>query len=197
MMDAVLPLRLRPPLPRPREEDQHLHVATFRKHNWRPQYLMYYSEHPYSCKKAILACEARRHLVNCSQREDYELRMVELKAALRARGYPANLLIGFPYDETRRDVIIRGLEARELRSNLTKKQQVLTLKVEYFKGLCRLRINKEMEDLVEDLRTEAGSSFLADTRLVVATLVRRSSFVTMYRQHFLPSSRKGRIARSR
>ena len=42
-----------------------------------------------------------------------------------------------------------------------------------------------MENLVEDLRTEAGSSFLADTRLVVATLVQRSSFVTMYRQNFL------------
>ena len=88
-------------------------------------------------------------------------------------------------------MILRGLEARELRSNLTTKQQVLALKVEYFKGLCRLRMNQEMENLVEDLRTEAGSSFLADTRLVVATLVRRSSFVTMYRQNFLPSSRKG------
>ena len=93
-------------------------------------------------------------------------------------------------------MILSGLEARELRSNLTTKQQVPALKVEYFRELYRLIMNQEMEKLVEGLRTEAGSSFLADTRLVVAAVVRRSSFVTMYRQNFLPSSRRGRNAGS-
>ena len=49
---------------------------TYRKPNWKPQYLSYHSQHLEACKMGIYKCEATRHLLNCSRDFDYDSNML-------------------------------------------------------------------------------------------------------------------------
>ena len=130
--------------------------------------------------------------MNCSQRSEYDRNIVELKSALRSRGYPTSMMPDIPYDEERRMQILTGLAARSLRNRpsatdintnvitndyVKKKQRVLAFKTEYFPEIHRLGLMRQINRLIKDLRIHVGQTLLEDTKLVIGYGVRKCNDV--------------------
>ena len=83
-----------------------------------------------------------------------------------------------PYDELRRNEILRGLAMRTLHRHplahddscspiakeaRQRRRQVVAFKTEYFPDLHKLRLRRRIDDLVRDLRKQVGRTPLKDT----------------------------------
>ena len=103
------------------------------------------------------------------------------------------------YDKERRNEILNELAARGLRgdstgtndfsisNNAKRKQKVIAFKTEYiFPDIHKLRLSRQIDRLVKDLRLQVGQTLLEDTKLVVGYGVRRCNFVITHQQNFLP-----------
>ena len=110
-----------------------------------------------------------------------------------------------PYDEERRKGILTDLAARSLRSHsirppatdvntnnyVKNKQTVMAFKAEYFPEIHRLRLMRQINSLVKDLRVHVGQTLLEDTKLVIGYGVRRCNYVITHQQNFVPTYHRG------
>ena len=133
---------------------------------------------------------------------EYDEKISELRKALKSRGYPMSLMPNIPYDEQRRNEILRDLAMRALHrdplahddsclstatgARQQRRRRVVAFKTEYFPDLHKLKLRRRIDDLVKDLRKQVGQTLLQDTRTVIGYGVNRCNFLITHRQNFLP-----------
>ena len=89
------------------------YTKTYTKPNHQAQYLPFASQHSLPCRLGIYRGEARRHLLNCDSKDDYDLMVSTLKRALIRRGYPKAVLPRIPYDAELRHRLLQKLSERQ------------------------------------------------------------------------------------
>ena len=163
------------------QETGTVHTKTFRKPSCKPQYLAFTSQHKLSAKLGIFKSEAMRHMMNCSDKDEYMRRIVELQAALESRGYPRPVLQSPAYDAGKRTAFFtRILQRQRQPQESGRPGDVIVFKTEYSPSLRHIRIRAEYTRLVRHLQTLLGREFLQDHRLVVANPSRNSLFLETY-----------------
>ena len=147
------------------------------------------SNHPTSCKWGIFRGETTRHLLNCSNSDDFYSKVNELRDTLLRRGYPYSALPHVDYDEDKRRSMLEKLQTRD-RFNPAPKahRDVVVFKCPYGVHIRRLGIHKECKRLIHALRSHLGRDFLQDTRVVLAHPVTSNLFLNTIRYNYIPSS---------
>ena len=131
--------------------------------------------------------EVHRHLLNCSDENDFNQLTEDLRNALQRRGYPSISLPCIPYDGVRRTAQIQKLHGR--RKLLSSHQggnkdkdgeQLLVFKCQFSPHLGKLKLHREVRRLLQHIRSELGRQFLDSPRLVIAHPVRANAFLDSY-----------------
>ena len=99
------------------------------------------------------------------------------------------------YDANRRWEYMRKYYTRVWGRKCSSDRSILPLKVKYCDDLRRLRLKSRAEDLLLKLRQEVGTDFLQNTRIVIAHIGQKNSFLSQYRRNYLPSCSFGRAPR--
>jgi len=162
-----------------------LHFQTYRKQNWRPQYIVYSSQHAPACFRGIFKGEAIRHMVNCSTCIEYDKRIAELRQTLRIRGYPECVMPRIPYDAPKRQEYLDKYRRRGTASSPSDSKPFLKLSVGYSASLRKLRLRGRAENLISRLRARLGGDFLQEARIVVAHPIQDCLFRSSYQKNFL------------
>ena len=131
--------------------------------------------------------------MNCSEEEDYNANIADLKEALHSRGNPRDLMPLAPYDEQKRERYLRKFSTRGKHSIAPRRQErerVLVFKAQYTQQTRRLGLRRRIETLLSDLRVNIGDDFLQNARILIAHPVQanRNIFSRTYALNFLANS---------
>ena len=139
-----------------------------------------------ACKAGIYRGELTRHLVNCTSEDAFNRHATTLRHELQQRGYPRCLLPPAKYDHSVRQEHLRKLARRDRHAPPKKgfNKDVLVMKLIYTPQLRHLRIRQAARSLIARLRESLGSSFLANTKLVIANNVATNLFRATYKLIF-------------
>ena len=124
-------------------------------------------------------------MINCSRKQDFVKHCSDLERALHRRGFPRSLLQPLQYDIERRQDLLQKLHSRS--ATKTKNSgDTIVYKTEYSPQLRRFMIKAHIHRLFKKLGAELGdTSFLRDSRVIIAHPSRRSLFVDTYCWNYL------------
>ena len=89
-----------------------------------------------------------------------------------SRGYPEIFLPTTPYDPAKRERALERLRRRNFSDRQDRKcaQKLITLPVRYSDQQRSLRITAQAKKLIDELRSDLGQEFCADTRIIVSNI---------------------------
>ena len=159
-----------------------VHTSTYKKPYHNPQYLAFQSQHAPHVMSHIFKAESFRHMVNCSNDNDYYRCVADLAGALRKRGYPSEHLQVLPYDREAREVQLLRLQQRQRVAKQQTIKDLVVFRCAYSNLLKHVRIRREFQTLLRELRFDLGEEFMADSRFIIANTIEHSSFLRCYPQ---------------
>ena len=124
-------------------------------------------------------------MVNCSNEIDYYMNVAYLARALRKRGYPSELLQVLPYNRESREVQLHRLQQRQRRVKEKEQKDLVVFKCAFSHLLRHVRIRREFDALLHQLRLELGEQLLANAKFVVANKIEENLFLRCYPQSLL------------
>ena len=167
------------------ESTGRVETCSYKKPNCRSQMLAFASNHPTSCKLGIFRSETNRHLLNCSNPQDFYVKIAELRATLRKRGYPSSALPIVTYDEDKRSCMLERLRTARNRFEpaSTSSQDVIVFKCPYGIHIRRLGIHKECTKLMQALKSHLNG---LDARIILAHPIKQNLFLKTLRYNYPP-----------
>ena len=128
--------------------------------------MSFHSQHKLSTKLAIFKGEAVRHMVNCSDPEDFHREIATLRQTLLQRGYPHSALPEVAYDQCRRQKLLRRLHCRSKDGERHVNQKdVVVFKCPYSRSVNNMGIPRtEFKRLKRELQKMRGCATFSVTQ---------------------------------